>query len=631
MQDYTPEKANISIVNAVKAADGIYMTYTFGGIGELTNKYIWNQSLRVQSNNGDKTCEYSLRDDKYSGGCTVGDVIQKGNTVIVKQLNGILSEGDTDLSLYFVSDYLSEAEYPKDKKAYGRFETSMKLSDILDTGGIVYATAEMTYNTVPRDSYGMEPTGWLILDSHEDVEGTRCDFDLAAETFDCGSLSKTGNKVTFVFEDGEELGYISDKVYVKYFGDDFYADSLGSGTPQQEPVTIDIKSARITDKNHGFMAFKVPAFDYLTSKYDPYPLISIGSKTGDGQTVSCTFDRTSLQKASGNCGWSSIEKKNESDGDLFIIKDFYGVVLEGAQKFSVALAKNTYTFYPAEREVKPFNVGIEFSADPFPIKLENKNSYNYFAEVLMTYDEDGDIAKYYGDLRPTGTVTIEAATTSFDAVIGSSGCNSSGWSEECKEWTFSAGKIRLQASSMNLDRTDFIIPRYSGDDIFGSASGNSKFVERKTAWVYIPTNPVYYTPTGGADFVFEAQNVPLYIKYKILTNFGIQGVFYNGYSQGAVFVSLNDAGEIVFDGSAFGGKISALSNNTFKVEGFGSSDPEFFNKDNYTKIKLVLSGIRGWRYDSDKPSSERPLEKRRSVGTSAAPVSMTLSLGGAGQ
>ena len=428
-----------------------------------------------------------------------------------------------------------------------------------------------------------------------------------------------------MFGNGEPLvNDLTTSVIVKYDGDDFYTDSEDSGTPETKPVTIDIKSARITDKNHGFMAFKVPAFDYLTSKYDPYPLISIGSKTDDGQTASCTFDRISLQKAGGNCGWSSIEKKTESDGDLFIIKDFYGVVLEGAQKFFVALAKDIYTFYPAEREVKPFNVGIEFSADPFPIKLENKSSYNYFAEVLMTYDEDGDIAKYYGDLRPTGTVTIEAITTSFDAVIGSSGCNSSGWSEECKEWTFSAGKIRLQASSMNLGRTDFIKPRYSGDDIFGSASGNSKYVTWKTASVYIPTNPVYYTPTGGADFVFEAQNVPLYIKYKILTHFQIQAVNSSGFNSTVVAASLDDKGNIVFGPGSYGTVVTQTDKNKFKVEKFGSTSPDFFN--GYTKIKLVMTG-KHWREDSGKPFYQ--VELRRRLNTSAAPVSITdFTLGG---
>ena len=626
---YIAEKARISIVNAVKTANSIYMTYTFSGLGELTEKYIPNLRIRAESNDGNKTCEYSVSDDKYSSGCSVGEVIEKGNTIIVKNLNGILSEGDTALSLYFASDYLEPSEYPKDRKDYTKFYTSMKVTDVLKVYDQMYLTAELTYNETPRDSYGMEPTGTLSMEPNTIQPATSCSFDLAAETFSCGELSKSGNKVVFTFKNQYVLNNAS-SVTVTYSGDDFYNQSSDFGNAATESINITVNSAKKTNKNNGYMALTIPELGPLSKKYGVYPQFRITSTSGAGGELYCDFDRSSLQLVSGPCKYDSIQRKASGSNDLIIIKNLSGIVQSDAYKFSAGLRNQGNSFGVGEKQVGRFNVDIQLSDDPQPVRLKNKNSvgYNAFADVVMTYDADGEIAAYYGDLRPTGTITIRGGSSAFAADIGSSGCNSNGWSEECKEWTYSTGQVSLRASSMNLSlsATQFT-PEYSGDDIFGPKTGAAKGVTDITAAVSITDNPVKYTTTGGANFTFTAANVPLMIKYKILTHFQIQGFGGSWTSTISVLVSLDDTGKIVFGSAYYGTVMEHTGGDNFKVRGYGSTDSSFFN--NYNRVGMVITGDR-WRDDAGKPhSAQRKLQQVTYFSASPASVSFgPLTLGG---
>ena len=616
---FTRNKPEVSIQEALTSSNGIYTAFKVTGLDYLTDKYIQNQTLRFESNSGGTSCDYSIYDRTFTGGCTADEVKRNGDDWVIRNLTGILSEGDTELKITFKSDHIDEDKYPNDSAEYRKLQTDIRVYDALYTPTYyAFLTVEMTYDQLGSDIFGVKPTGMLKINSDQEPTGKTCSFDLSSGAFPCGSLTQSGNKVTFIINRYWARG-AAKIMYAEYGGDQFYAGDKDESSLQTENAVIEIRNAKRTNKNdHAYAAIRVSGIGSLTEKYNVYSRVRFGTieDTSSGYSINyCSFDRKTLELITSSCSVGEIRK----EGDVYIIKDLAGSVLKYPDRFTAALSDNKLNNYvSATSGISYFGTTLRVSD---VINLTNVQDNGRYLTLDLDYNTD--FVQYYGDITPTGDINITSNSYAYSPTIGSGSCISA-TSTVCNRWTISEGNVHGIIQRVGGSDGEIQV-QYGGDDIFRPSSKVTEFVRNITPAVTFKTQPRIYQVSGPSvrnmDLQFEVSDYELLVKYQIIYDLFIQASSGNR--------ALNDGNMIrasiripnLSIPSTSGGGTVTRDGNTLTVTGWGkdaSSDTFDNSKDRY--------GWAGLRSDL-WPFLQTPYAVLATQRDSGSTVSFTLSLG----
>ena len=614
---FTRNKPEVSIQEALTSSNGIYTAFKVTGLDYLTDKYIQNQTLRFESNSGGTSCDYSIYDRTFTGGCTADEVKRNGDDWVIRNLTGILSGGDTELKITFMSDHIDEDKYPNDSAEYRKLQTDIRVYDALYTPTYyAFLTVEMTYDQLGSDIFGVKPTGMLKINSDQEPTGKTCSFDLSSGAFPCGSLTQSGNKVTFIINRYWARG-AAKIMYAEYGGDKFYAGDKDESSLQTENAVIEIRNAKRTNKNdHAYAAIRVSGIGSLTEKYNVYSRVRFGTieNTSSGYSISyCSFDRKTLELITSSCSVGEIRK----EGDVYIIKDLAGSVLKYPDRFTAALSDNKFNSYvSATSGISYFGTTLRVSD---VINLTNVQDHGRYLTLDLDYNTD--FVQYYGDITPTGDINITSNSYAYSPTIGSGSCISA-TSTVCNRWTISEGNVHGIIQRVGGSDGEIQV-QYGGDDIFRPSSKVTEFVRNITPAVTFKTQPRIYQVSGPSvrnmDLQFEVSDYELLVKYQIIYDLFIQASSGNR--------ALNDGNMIRTSISipdlsiAKSGGTVTRDGNTLTVTGWGkdaSSDTFDNSKDRY-----------GWAglYSYLWPFLQTPYAVLATQRDSGSTVSFTLSLG----